>query len=169
MDLLEKIEKSRFLGREFLLWLWFESDRREGRFDLAGGEGCEVWLEDHLTLAEGAGDASEVKIKSALVASAPEAREALRQGKLPTRAKLNVTQGTMTWRFVYQADDHALSAVTVPAVVEKDAEESFYERIGLLEKLEVIVSQLVEQFLRARTGKAAPRLEADLRAWVRED
>ena len=57
MELVDCIENSRFLGRELLLWLWYESDRHEGRVEVADGT-IELWIEDMLTLADGAADAS---------------------------------------------------------------------------------------------------------------
>lgn len=50
MDLLDAVESGRFLGREFLLFLWFESEVLEGQFEMPDGERFDLWLENQLTL-----------------------------------------------------------------------------------------------------------------------
>ena len=39
MDLINRINYSRFFGREFLTWLWFHSDRNEGIFQQGSDKG----------------------------------------------------------------------------------------------------------------------------------
>ena len=52
MNLADLIEKRRFVGREFLLWVWFESEIREGRVEVEGFGPCEIFLEGQITLAQ---------------------------------------------------------------------------------------------------------------------
>ncbi|MEZ4438274.1 MAG: hypothetical protein R3B72_04265 [Polyangiaceae bacterium] len=165
MELVDCIENSRFLGRELLLWLWYESDRHEGRVEVADGT-IELWIEDMLTLADGAADASEITIKSALPTVAPEAYEALRQGKLPTSAKLRLTRGTQAFGFVLKANTLALSGVTVPTMLKPDDEQAFDERIGLLEDLESVLADLRRRFLELRTSKRWGRQVGAMKQWL---
>jgi len=44
--MVERVEQNRFVGREFLLWLWFESVVFETTLS-----GCSLWLETRLSLA----------------------------------------------------------------------------------------------------------------------
>jgi len=165
MDLIDRIENSRFLGRELLLWLWYESDRHEGRLEVDDGT-VELWIEERLTLADGAADATEVSIKSSMPSVAPEAYEALRQGKMPTAAKLRLTRGSQVWTFVLEAETLALSSVTVPAVLKPDDDQAFEERIGLLEDLEAMLADLRRRFLQLRTSKRWGRQAGAIKQWV---
>ncbi len=90
MSLAELIEQRRFVGREFLVWLWFESELFEGRFSLDALGVCELWLEGRITLVQ---EKEQSRLKGAAPSSAPEAHEALRQGKLPSHARVRVTRG----------------------------------------------------------------------------
>jgi hypothetical protein len=169
MDLLDAIEGARFLGREFLVWLWYESERREGVLPLAGGERCELWLEEQLTLVADAGQ-SESKLKAGAPSASPEAKEALRQGKLPTKAKIRLARGPQTWGFLFDADTLGLAGVKVPALIKEDGEEKFYERIQLVEDLEEMLGALYERFLHERTSPAWHAETAPaIRAWVHAD
>lgn len=165
MNLADRIEKRRFVGREFLVWLWFESELFEGRFDVEGFGPCELWLEGQITLTEGK---EQSRLKGTTPSAAPEAHEALRQGKLPTQARLRFTQGELEFGFVFSADALSLAAVKIPSVVKEEADEQFYERMYLVEDLEARLGALYAKFLGLRLsttwdGAIAPAI----RAWVR--
>ena len=168
MDLLDRIERSHFLGREFLVWLWFESERREGVVPLPGGEACELWLEDQLTLVSEGLEKAESKLKASAPSTTPEAKEALRQGKLPTKAKLRIERGPQSWSFLFDADTLGVARVKIPAQITEEGDEKFYERMQLVEELEGMIGGLYERFLALRTSDAWPREADALRAWVLE-
>src|SRR5262249_25422602 len=91
MQLLERIEKRRFVGREWLLWLWFESEISEATLRTAEHGEFGLWIERVLVLSATKNEVT--RIKGALPASAREAKEALLLGKLPESAGLR-----LTWR-----------------------------------------------------------------------
>mgnify|MGYP001552449582 CR=1 FL=1 len=53
MDLVDRIEKRRFVGREFLLWLWFESEVFEGTISTKEHGEIGLWLEKQIALSAG--------------------------------------------------------------------------------------------------------------------
>ena len=164
MNLADLIEKKRFVGREFLVWLWFESEILEGRLSTRGGKSCELFLESKITLVQ---EKEKSQLDGAIPASSPEAHEALRQGKLPTKAKVRVTRGEFDYSFVYAADTMALSAVKLPAVVREEADEQFYERMYLLEELELQFDALYAEFAALRISALwDSEVVPVMRAWV---
>jgi hypothetical protein len=171
MDIGLKIEAARFLGREFLVWLWWQSEEREGVLPLPSGESCELWLEEQLTLViDNLLERAETKMKGGTPSLTPEAKEALRQGKLPTRAKLLVGRGPQQWSLVFDADAFAISSVKIPALLTEEDDEQFYERMQLIEELEAMLGGLFETFIRLRTSAAWERETlAAMRAWVQKD
>ncbi len=165
MDLVDLIEKRRFLGREFLVFLWFESELFDGWIPVDGYGPCEVRLEGQITLSC---DKEQARLKGAAPSAEPEAHQALRQGKLPAQARLRVTVGELEYAFAFQADTLALAAVKIPSVVKSEADEQFYERMYLVEELESLVSALYAKFVAVRLSTAwdAQVLPA-VRAWVK--
>lgn len=171
----ELIETRRFLGREFLAWLWFESEVFEERFSIESFGECELHLEKSITLETGPDfDQSQQKEKSTLTGFAPsgtpEAREALRQGKLPSKAKIVVRREEQEFSLALDADSLALSAVKIPALIKGEGEDPFYERIALIEELEGAIESLFGSFLRLRLD--APwdaEVVPAMREWMRED
>ncbi|MEQ9072493.1 MAG: hypothetical protein RLP09_01485 [Sandaracinaceae bacterium] len=165
MDLVDKIERSRFLGREFLVWLWFESERLEGVLPLPSGEACELWLEEQLTLVADM-EKAESKLKAGAPSATPEAKEALRQGKLPTKAKMRISRGPQSWSFLFNADSLAVAGVKIPALITEETDEKFYERMQLVEDLEAMIGGLYERFLEVRTSERWAQEADAVRAWV---
>jgi hypothetical protein len=167
VDLVDLIEKRRFVGREFLVWLWFESELFESRFDLKGFGPSEIWLEGQITLVQ---EKEQSRLKGATPSAAPEAHEALRQGKLPTQARVRVARGELEYAFLFNADTLGLSAMKIPGVMKEETDEQFYERMYLIEELEAQFSVLYGDFLALRLSTAWDSVVAPgIRAWVRSE
>ena len=164
-------ETRRFLGREFLAWLWFETELFETRFSIDGFGDCEVWLERSLALeSSGEREVEKSKLTGEAPSGRPEAREALRQGKLPTQAKLVVKRGEQDFSLVLDADTLGLSGVKIPALLKGEGDEPFYERIQLIEELEGAVEALYRSFLVLRLDASWGRtVMPAIRAWMREE
>ncbi len=83
-----------FLGEEFLLWLWFVSEKRGGMHAVADVHGEEarigIALERVLEFHDGEGGV-KVAVRGDAPTRAPEAREALRRGMRLARAGLVIT------------------------------------------------------------------------------
>jgi hypothetical protein len=167
MDLVDRIERARFLGREFLVWLWYESERLEGVLPLSTGDACELWLEAQLTLVGGESEKAESRLKSATPSATPEAKEALRQGKMPTKAKLRVARGPQTWTFSLAADTLSISGVKIPALIKEEGDERFYERMDLVETLEAMLADLLGTFLALRVSpEFTTEVLPGMRSWL---
>lgn len=180
-DRATKIEARRFVGREFLAWLWFESERNEATLRTKPQGELGLWIEQKLVLSFG----KEItQIKGKAPASERDAKEALRAGKLPERAGLHVTLADRDFTFELRADTMALGSVALPAVLGGDDEEervvrfdderkprakkkaprgadaddeereAFYERMHLVAELEGVIESLFADFLALRLHDA---------------
>lgn len=163
MNLADLIEKRRWVGREFLVWLWFESELMEGRFDVAGFGPCEIFLEGQLSLTQ---DKEQARLKGTAPSASAEAHEALRQGKLPAQARVRLARGELEYGFVFTAETLAISGVKIPKVVTEEGDEQFYERMYLVEDLEGMLAALYARFLGQRLTSAWDAVLPLIRAWV---
>ena len=146
MELLDLIEGRRFMGREFIVWLWFESELQETNLRPTGVDPCAVWLEAQITLVL---EKEESRLKGAIPASSPEAKEALRQGKLPKEAKMRMVRGDHEFVWTLKADTLGLSGLKLPTQLKKTDEkhEVFYERMMLLEELDATLAALYADYV----------------------
>lgn len=168
MDLLDRIHRTAFLGPEFLTWLWYESEQREGVFDLGGELGeIELWFDDKLVVSSPSVNAQENFFKGGHPTTSLEARTALRLGKLASQAAIRIVRGGQEWSFTLKAHDLSVAGVKLPAVLSKEDDDRFYERMLLLEQLDGMLKGLYGRFLKRRVSRDWG--EEDLpaiRAWV---
>lgn len=171
MDHMELVHRTEFLGAEFLTWLWYRSDVQDGMFH--GGDEVgpfEVWFDDKLVVKSEIADAQENIFKGGHPTSSQEARTALRLGKLASEARLRVVRGAQEWSFGIKGKTLALSGLKLPAVLSREDDEKFYERMLLVEQVEAMMQSLYTTFARLRTGDAweADELPA-IRRWIESE
>ena len=182
MQLIDRIEKRRFVGREFLLWLWFESEIFDATLETREHGSFGLWLERKLVL-------SLVKESTRITAPnpglGPEAKAALRRGQLPQSAGLRITIQDTETSLVLDAERLAVTGLKLNTVLDgaddeppsdlsqeltgtrrrpgraqpkeqtEDAEdEVFYERMRLTTQVESVIEALYRDFLELRLGAA---------------
>ena len=119
MQLLERIEKRRFIGREFVLWLWFESELFDATLSTKAHGDFGLWIEKEILLSNGK---ETTRIKGGSPAQAREAKEALLLGKLPERATFHLTLGEREATFALKAEPLALAGLKLPTVREGEGD-----------------------------------------------
>lgn len=168
MDLLDKMHRAAFLGPEFLTWLWYRSETGGGEFALDPEFGdFEVWFEDKLVVGSATVNAQENLFKGGHPAGSLEARTALRLGKFATDAKLRIVRGAQEWTFGLKAHDLVPTGIKIPAVLSKEDDDRFYERMYLVENLDTMIKGLFGLFVKLRVS---PRWDAEelplIRRWI---
>lgn len=167
MDLIDLINTRVFLGSEFLTWLWFNVDCHDGLLDVGDVGRVEVIFDDQLTLDAYLAETQRNDLRGGAPAYSPEALTALRQGKRPIKAKLRVIKEGREWAFVFKAETFDLGAIKIPALLTKEFDEQFWERMYLVEEVEDIVHGLYRQFLTARLSDDwASRFVGAIQAWI---
>lgn len=171
MNLLERVEESGFLGREFLVWLWYRSETGEGVFEVPDAGAVELRFDGGITLKSDQGDAVETVTCSGGGSASREARFALAGGKMVTRAALRLIREDDEWTFVLDSDWLDLRSLRTPRVMQDardDPDGLFYERIFLIEQPVRVIDALFKEFilLRVSPGWEADELPA-LEEWMR--
>ena len=188
INLSDRIELRRFVGRELLLWLWLETELFEATLSTKEHGQFGLWLEGRLILNEG-------KESTVIKGSAPgmhrEAKEALLRGKMPERAGVHLSFGdhecTLTLRGETLAlaglvpprkereEEPALAPPPVPRKKKKndDAEsnylehEAFYDRMHFARDVEALITALYRDFLAVRLSPMwGTHVVPALEAWV---
>jgi hypothetical protein len=168
MDFADRIETTRFLGPEFLAWLWFKVELFEGNLVLGSLGNAEVWFDTQVVLAAWKDYGEQIALRGTAPSSSPEAAEALRQGKVPVKARLRVTVNGEEYAFAFDARNFALSGIKLPEILTEDSEEHFYERMRLLEQVDQAMCELYDEFLCLRLSSLwEAELAPAIRDWVR--
>ena len=175
MDLIELIEEKRFIGQEFLTWLWWKSEERGGSVALDGYGDILVALEKHVLLESGEGESAERLICSGLQAELKEARTGLALGKKLEQARILITHGAYEYNFTLTGSTMDFRSVRLPktAAAEdkpdsraEELEGVMLERISLFETLVRLVHELFRIFLKSRVGDGWPEEAGKIRAWI---
>jgi hypothetical protein len=166
-DLVERIETTRFLGVEFLIWLWFKSELFEGDMTTQEGETLELWLDAHLLLQSATETGERTVLRGVAPTAGKEAKLALACGKQPIRARVCLTYANQDFALVFDALAFAMSSVALPGILSEDDDEVFLERMGAIEKLRALWLELYAEFMQLRLGPLwTSEVEPALQAWV---
>jgi hypothetical protein len=168
IDLADRIELRRFVGRELLLWLWFESELFDATLSTKEHGQFGLWLEGRLVLDEGK---ESTVIKGTAPGHHREAKESLLRGKMPERAGLHLSFADHECTLTLRGDSLAFAGLVPPKQEkEKDggeAYDSFYNRMHFARDVEGLITALYRDFLALRLSETwdAQVLPA-LEAWV---
>ena len=196
MDTFERIELRRFVGRELLLWLWFESEIFEATLSTKVHGSFGLWLEGRLVLSAG----QEVTtIKGTIPGQHREAKEALLRGKMPDLAAIHLSWADHDATLTLRAETLGISGLKLPRkesdaaptgegttapvrraprkraapaaaaaeVAASEANEDLYERMRVTREIEGIIEALYRDFLALRLGPAWSEVVVPaLEAWT---
>jgi hypothetical protein len=194
MQRVDRIERRRFVGNEFLLYLWFESEVRDGTLSTPEHGDFGLWIEKRLILTAGR---ESTRITAPFPGLGREAKEALLRGQLPQSAGVRLERADEPASFVLKAEQLAVSGLKLGSVLDADEDEgpnpllepqrpaprksrkgdesdmqheAFYERMHLTQSFESVLESLYRDFLSLRLGPAYPELiYPALKRWVRGD
>lgn len=153
MDIVTLIQEKKYLGREFLTWLWFQSDMNLGEITLEDATKFEIWLDNRVILEPDDEESGEKVICHGEHSEMYEARQALGQGKKITQARFKLSLNDQDWSFTL--DDIWLNFKTckTPKVMldkGEDPEGLFFEKTFLIQEAVRLVEQLFFHFLKLR-------------------
>ena len=160
-------------GREFLTWLWFKSEERNGMITLPDGSETEVIFVQRLVLESGDGEYAESVICQGFHADLKEGREALRRGKKIKEARLKLSRDAASWEFTFKADRFQFQSLKLPLIMDSDEEQDdrsgrVLERLYLLETVIRTMDQLFSLFLSLRLSDQWPKECIRLDKWLRQ-
>jgi hypothetical protein len=170
-----------FLGNEFLIWLWWVTEKQEGAVEIPTG------ILSGLGLEGGAGGEIGISIEKALdmdcawdvtgkqtlrgggVTAMPEAGEGLLRGKWPRKASLLLADvgDKLHWELTLQADKWIVSGAALPESPEVESPRELIEsRLELTRELATTLDSLFAVFLKIRTGGGWPAKKTVLKQWI---
>jgi hypothetical protein len=161
----EILERGRFLGEEFILWLWMRGLAHGGESGNAEDQSA-CFVDDNVQLVNERGDVKELALRKGNPAESREAFEALSRGMRPSRAKLRLMAGDMEWTFTLHAESLLAAGMKLPPTAAKDPSGRAADRLFLLEEGLAHFERRFQIFLRERVSDGRV-MEAALQDWLR--
>jgi recombination associated protein RdgC len=175
MDLVDLMVEKRFLGQEFLTWLWWKSEERGGSVALPNEGDITVSFEKHMLLESGEGESSEKLICTGLQTELQEARTGLQMGKKLEQARIVISHNSYEYSFTLSGALMEYRNVRLPKTEATENDKSdnpeevegmILERIFLFEELIRLLNTLFAMFLKIRLDKHWKDEIQKIRHWV---
>jgi recombination associated protein RdgC len=171
MDTIERARETEFLGKDFLLWLWFKSVTGHGIIDLNDADEVELRFAGKITLLSEDDETADTVTCSGVNSRFKEARFALTQGKKITSTGIRLVVDEEEYSFTLDSKWLNFRAFKTPKVLQdnsNDPDGLFYEKAGLTEKAVSAMDNLFACFIKLRISPEWKSREMPgLTAWVR--
>ncbi len=148
------------LGQEFLTWLWYNSEEKNGTYHTIEGQNpYVVYISNRIVVRGGEGDAIETASVSGVNSSLKEAKLGLTIGKLVVSALVHLEKEGLEWKVGIKAEDFALNSFKTPAVSKEDKDDDnpdalFLEKIYFIEQGLDLINDCYQQFLQIRLNNS---------------
>jgi hypothetical protein len=156
------------LGAEFLLWLWYTSDRDGGVTVLDDDLGSvDYWVDTRLAFrAPDEGKAAAV-LTGENPSAALEARAALAGGKVLRELRIGLRREEREFLVTLRAPSLDFVGVALPQVVQGGGEEALYDRMYLFDELHRLLVAFFKRFATARaSAEWGTEIHPAIRNWV---
>ncbi len=168
--------KPYMIQREFLTWLWFKTEEREGVINVAGlYNPIQAYFVRRVALESGEGEYTENVICQGQHADLKEAKEAIRQGKKIIEARIQLYRPPEIFEFTQSANCYEFRTMKLPALKMEGEEEALsftaeaLERIFLVEKAVDTMMLLQAMFLKLRLSADWPAEVAKMERWAMKE
>ena len=158
-------EAPNFLGTEFLLWLWWSIDEKNGCLHTLDGEEVTIWAEDRIVI----NGSRKFDLRGDNPTGCAAAWHALQEGKNVVLTRFEMNFREMDFRFELH-NDFSLRSVNLPEITdeEEDLIAKIWQRLALLDVMTQGVDGLYQEFVAVRASEFWPTHEENLKTWVNE-
>ena len=155
LDIAVAYNRYKFIGNEFLTWLWFTIDTNQPLFKTVDKTITSLYLGNRIVLENSVNDASELITIKGDDAGLEEGRLSLRKGAVVIEMNLSYKTENQEWRFTIKGESLAFSGLKVPETgpveTKDDIEGMVLEKAYLYEKAIDLVNRLFNMFLKLRS------------------
>lgn len=165
-------ESSRdFLGNEFLLWLWYNSEGDSDTVTVADDSEVTYMIARSLTLECPRGQTGHETITHEGPTRLPEAKRAIQSGKLPRKLGLTLVRHGEQYELAVHAETLAVGSAKLPMPPEDvgDARARLDHRVGQIRDLVETLDLLYDAFGQKRFGKEWPDTLVRMQKWLAKE
>lgn len=171
LDISFAYSRYKFLGNEFLTWLWFITENDRERLKKIEKDLVYLNIGNRIVLENKINDAVETITILGDDAGLEEGILSLGKGAVVTEINLLYKSGDNEWRFTIKGESMNISNLKIPetAVVEssEDVEGMALEKAYLYEKVTKLINNLFNEFIKLRvSGKWSESIVPQIRKWI---
>ena len=171
LDVAVAYNRFRFLGHEFLTWLWHTIERNPDRLTSLDEELTALEVGNRIVLENRRDEALESITIQGDEAGFEEGMLALQKGAMVAEINLLYKAGDKTWQFTLKGESLSLTNLKTPetAIIETgdDVEGVALDKIYLYERIVRLVDKLFNAFIKQRVSNEwNDQILPDLKKWV---
>ena len=157
LDVAIAYNRYRFLGNEFLTWLWYTLENRSAQLAKIDADLSALEIGNRMVLENRRSEGVETITIKGDDAGLEEGLLALRKGALVTELNLIYRSGDNTWQFNIKGESLNLSSFKTPETAgtqtQEDIEGAVLEKIFLYEKVILFIEGAFRHFVRLRISE----------------
>ena len=171
LDIAVAYNRYRFLGNEFLTWVWFCIENQDAALKNADPELIEIEVGNRMVLENRLANGTETISIKGDAAGLEEALLALSKGAVITELTLTYKSGPLQWNFALKGENLSFSGLKLPEAAPAESSEDLdgmvLEKLYLYEKPFEYIDKLFREFLRLRLSPGWERVSLPLlRKWI---
>lgn len=171
LDISFAYSRYKFLGNEFLTWLWFIVENDMERLKKIEKDLVYLNIGNRIVLENKINDAVETITILGDDAGLEEGIISLGKGAVVTEINLLYKSGDNEWRFTIKGESMNISNLKIPetAIVEssEEIEGMVLEKAYLYEKATELIDNLFNEFIKLRvSGKWSEGVVQEIRKWI---
>ena len=171
LDISFAYSRYKFLGNEFLTWLWFIVENDMERLKKIEKDLVNLNIGNRIVLENKINDAVETITILGDDAGLEEGIISLGKGAVVTEINLLYKSGDNEWRFTIKGESMNISNLKIPetAIVEssEEIEGMVLEKAYLYEKATELIDNLFNEFIKLRvSGKWSEGVVPEIRKWI---
>jgi hypothetical protein len=173
LDVSVAYNRYKFLGYEYLTWLWFVMEKDQDKISALASEAVSLEMGNRIVLENKTTDAPESITITGDDAGLEEGMLALRKGAVVTELNLLLKTGEQQWQFTLKGEGLHFAGFktppTGPVESREDLEGAVLEKAYLLDRAIQCMDKLFKTFITLRVSeewrrKVVPRIKQWMRA-----
>lgn len=171
LDIAVAYNRYRFLGNEFLTWLWFAIENDMDSIRQCDADLVDLSIGNRMVLENRLANGKENITIKGDAAGLEEAILALSKGALITDLHLVYKSGPVQWQFALKGEGLSFSGLKLPETgpieTREDMEGIILEKIYLYDKIFEFIDKLYQVFIKMRLSEAwNSRIRPALKQWL---
>ncbi|MBN2468681.1 MAG: hypothetical protein JXD19_11080 [Deltaproteobacteria bacterium] len=171
LDVSVSYNRYKFLGFEFLTWLWFLIDNDQETIKKTVPGEASLAIGNRIVLVNTRKDAVETVLIKGEEADLQEGIVAMRKGAVVAEVNLSYRNGDQEWRFTLKGESLGVSDLVPPATAPpespEDAEGVFLEKVYLYESVLALIDKIFQHFIKERVSPDWNRtMVPRIRKWI---
>ena len=172
LDVSVSYNRYKFLGHEFLSWLWFVIENDPSQIAATAPEALSLEIGNRIVLENETGGALETITIKGDEAGMEEGVLALRKGAVVTELNLGMKFGEQEWRFTLIGESLCFSGLKTPEMrlleTKEDLEGALIEKTALCQHAVDTLRHLYAHFVKLRISDAWERhVVPAIRKWLK--